>query len=69
MELINYEFVTLEEANAFISIVNAGEGYPVLGGDTLTYCEPEPIWLDDIIDGEIIGYSVIKDSVTEKYYV
>lgn len=64
MEPTDYTFATLEEANGFIAIVNAGEGYPVDRGDTLTYCEATPI-----LDGEeIVGWSVIKDEVTEKYY-
>lgn len=64
MEPTDYIYATLEEANAFIAIVNAGEGYPIQGGDTLTYCEAMPIK----VDGEITGWSVLKDNVTEKYH-
>lgn len=65
MEPINYEYDTLQEANDFMDIVNAGEGYPVLDGDTITYCEPFPI-----MDGEnIIGYGVIIDEITQKYHL
>lgn len=64
MEPTDYIYPTLEEANAFIAIVNAGEGYPVEGRDTQTYCEAMPIE----VDGEITGWSVLKDNVTEKYH-
>lgn len=63
MEPTDYIYATLEEANAFISIVNAGEGYPIEGGDTQTYCEAVAIE----VDGEITGWSVLKDEVTQKY--
>lgn len=69
MEPTNYIFLTLQEANDFIDIINLGEGFPVPGGDTLTYCAPDVIWVDDIVDGEILGYSVVRDSITEKYYI
>lgn len=65
MEPTDYIYATLEEANAFIAIVNAGEGFPVPEGDTLTYCEATPI-----LENEIpISWKVIKDSVTEKYHL
>lgn len=69
MEPTNYLFLTLEEANNFIDIINLGEGFPVPGGDTLTYCDVDIIWVDDIVDGEILGYGVVCDDVTKKYYV
>jgi len=64
MEPTDYIYGTLEEANAFIAIVNAGEGYPIEGGDTQAYCEAVVIE----VDGEITGWSVLKDEVTEKYH-
>lgn len=65
MEPTNYIYNTLEEANAFIALVNTGEGFPVPGGDTLIYCEATPI----LENGIPISWGVIKDSVTEKYHL
>lgn len=65
MEPTDYRYPTLEEANAFIAIVNAGEGFPVPDGDTLTYCEAIPIFENEII----VSWEVIKDSITEKYHL
>ena len=61
----HFKFDTLEDAQAFVDLVNDGEN---LKDTTTKYCDVEKI-VNHISEDEveIIGYKVIKDKVTEKY--
>jgi len=61
----HFKFDTLEDAQAFVDLVNDGEN---LKDTTTKYCDVEKI-VNHISEDEIeiIGYKVIKDKVTQKY--
>jgi hypothetical protein len=72
---MSYTFNTKIEAENFIDRINKGEGIPrPFDSVTLSYCLPEPIYdVDDsdvlIEERTIIGWSVIQDEITYKYYL
>ena len=71
---MSYTFSTKIEAENFIDRINKGEGIPrPFDSVTLSYCLPEPIYdVDDSdvsIERTIIGWSVIQDEITYKYYL
>jgi hypothetical protein len=71
---MSYTFNTKIEAENFIDRINKGEGIPrPFDSVTLSYCLPEPIYdVDDSdvsIERTIIGWSVIQDEITYKYYL
>ena len=71
---MSYTFNTKIEAENFIDRINKGEGIPrPFDSVTLSYCLPEPIYdvgdSDVSIERTIIGWSVIQDEITYKYYL
>lgn len=70
-----YKFNTKIEADEFVKKINEGEGIPrPFDSITLNYCLPEPIYDNSDIEvpieeKTIVGWSVIQDEITSKYYL
>ncbi len=71
---MGYTFKTKEEAEELVRKINLGEGIPrPFDSVTMTYCNAEPIYNTDDInvpieDRIILGWSVLEDEITSKYY-
>jgi hypothetical protein len=72
---MSYTFSTKIEVDEFVKKINEGEGIPrPFDLVTLNYCLPEPIYDTNDIEipieeRTVIGWSVIKDEITSKYYL